>query len=316
MKIVLLDAATLGAGLDLSKLSAFGEVAAYTDTKQSEVRERISDADIVIINKFKIKKETVENAPSLKLICIFATGYDNIDIEACRERGIAVCNVKGYSTHSVAQLTVLMALTLLSRLSEYTEFVTSGKYTDSGTANYLDPVYHELYGKTWGIVGAGAIGSQVAKVAEAFGCRVLVFKRTPTDSFECVTLEKLLKESDIISLHTPLNDGTRGLIGEKELAVMKNSAVLINVARGAVTDEAAVARAVLDNKIGGFAADVYSAEPFSKEHPFSALPNRKNVILTPHMAWGAIEARSRCLDEIILNITAFLKGETRNRVDI
>ncbi len=316
MKIVLLDAATLGAGLDLSKLSRFGEVVTYDGTEQSEASDRISDADIVIVNKFKIKKETIKKASSLKLICIFATGYDNIDIEACQKQGIAVCNVKGYSTHSVAQLTVLLALALLNRLSEYTDFVASGKYTKSGRANYLDPIYHELYGKTWGIVGAGAIGSQVARVAKAFGCRVLAFKRTQADEFECVSLEKLLKESDIISLHTPLNDGTRGLIGEKELALMKKSAVLINAARGAVTDEAAVARAVLDKKIGGFAADVYTAEPFPKEHPFASLLNCKNVLLTPHMAWSAIEARSRCLDEIICNIEAFLRGETRNRVDI
>ncbi len=316
MRIILLDAATLGNGLDFSKLGRFGEVVKYDDSRAGEIADRIADADVIIINKIKINEAALAKATSLKLICIFATGFDNVDIPLCRSRNIAVCNVKGYSTHSVAQLTVLMALALMNRLTEYTEFVNDGRYAASGVANYLDPLYSELYGKTWGIVGAGAIGRQVANVAEAFGCRVLAFKRTPCDDLNCVDLETLLRESDVVSLHTPLNDGTRGLIGEKELSLMKSSSVLVNVARGAVTDEAAVAKAVLEKKIGGFASDVYSTEPFAGDHPFSALLGHKNVILTPHMAWGAIEARNRCLDEIIMNIDAFLCGELRNRVDL
>lgn len=316
MKILLLDAATLGEGLDYSALEALGEVVSYNNTSAEEVADRIIDADIVLINKFKITEATLKNANALKLICVFATGYDNIDLAACKSRGIAVCNVKGYSTHSVAQLTVLLALSLMNRISEYTEFVADGRYSASNAANYLEPVYRELYGKTWGIIGAGAIGGQVAKVAEAFGCRVLAYKRTPSEEFECVPLKTLLSESDVVSLHTPLNDGTRGLIGEKELDIMKNDAILVNVARGAVTDEAAVAKAIAEKKIGGFATDVYSAEPFPKEHPFFAIRNYKNVILTPHMAWGAIEARKRCLDEIVMNIESFLNGEKRNRVDL
>ena len=316
MKIVLLDAATLGKGLDFSKLYSFGEVVIYENSKEDEITDRICDADIIIINKAKINDKTLSKAKKLKLICVFATGFDNVNVPAAKEKGIAVCNVKGYSTHSVAQLTVLMALTLIGRISDYTDFVKSGEYTKSGVPNHLDPVFCELYGKTWGVVGAGAIGKQVARVAEAFGCKVLAFKRTPEDGLNCVSLETLLKESDILSIHTPLNDGTRGLIGEKELDMMKPSAILINVARGAVTNEDAVAKAVLDGKIGGFASDVYSTEPFPKEHPFNALLGCKNVMLTPHMAWGAAEARARCLDEIILNINAFLKGEMRNRVDI
>lgn len=315
MKTVILDSATLGEGLDFDKLSQFGEAVIYSDTKAENLADRIADADIIIINKIKITEAALAKASSLKLICVFATGYDNVDISVCQKRGIAVCNVKGYSTHSVAQLTVLMALSLMNRISEYTEFVLDGRYSESGTANYLEPIYRELYGKTWGIIGAGAIGKQVAKVAEAFGCRVLAYKRTPTDELECVTLQSLLRESDIVSIHTPLSDGTRGLIGEKELELMKSDAILINVARGAVTDESAVAKAITENKIGGFATDVYSVEPFPKEHPFYSLRGLKNVMLTPHMAWGAIEARRRCLDEIIMNIEAFVSGEKRNRVD-
>lgn len=316
MKIKILDAATLGEGLDFSVLERFGEIVAYDGTAQEEVAERIADADIILINKIKINKDSLQLAKKLKLVCIFATGYDNINLDDCREKNIAVCNVKGYSTHSVAQLTVLMALTLIEKIGDYTDFVKSGSYTESGIANRLIPINHELYGKTWGIVGAGAIGKQVAKVAEAFGCNVLAFKRTPDESLNCVALDELLKKSDIISLHTPLNDGTKNLISERELEMMKSDAILINVARGAVTDENAVADAVLDGKIGGFATDVYSVEPFAADHPMARIVNCKNVMLTPHMAWGALEARVRCLDEIVQNIESFLNGGKRNRVDV
>lgn len=315
MNIVLLDAATLGDGLDFSVLERFGKVTAYDGTPAEMVRKRLADADIAIINKIKINTDVLCDAVHLKLICIFATGYDNIDLAACREKNVAVCNVKGYSTHSVAQLTVLMALTLIEKIGAYTDFVKDGSYTASGIANRLIPINHELYGKTWGIVGAGAIGSQVAKVAEAFGCKVLAYKRTPTDELDCVPLAELLTRSDILSLHTPLNDGTRGLIGEKELAMLKPDAILINVARGAVTDENAVADAVLCGKLGGFATDVYSVEPFPADHPMAKIAQCENVMLTPHMAWGALEARVRCLDEIVQNIESFLNGGKRNRVD-
>lgn len=315
MRIKILDAATLGEGLDFSVLEKFGEVEAYPTTAYEEVAERISDADIVLINKIKINKETLCLAKNLKLVCIFATGYDNINLSDCNEKGIAVCNVKGYSTHSVAQLTILMALTLVERIDAYRDFVRDGSYTKSGVANRLIPINHELYGKTWGIIGAGAIGKQVAKVAEAFGCKVLAFKRTPDESLNCVSLATLLKESDIISIHTPLNDGTRNLIGKTELEMMKKDAILINVARGAVTNEADVANAILESKIGGFATDVYSVEPFPTEHPMAKIAERDNVMLTPHMAWGTLEARVRCLDEIMQNIESFISGGKRNRVN-
>lgn len=316
MKLAILDAATLGEGLDFGVLDRFGEVVRYESSTPDEVRTRMADADILLINKIKINADNLAAAKRLKLICIFATGYDNVDIAACRAAGVAVCNVKGYSTHSVAQLTVLMALTLTEKLGAYTAAVTSGEYQKSGVANKLSPIYHELCGKTWGIVGAGAIGTQVARVAGALGCRVLAYKRTPTDALCCVPLDELLEKSDIVSLHTPLNDGTRGLIGARELARMKPDAILINVARGAVTDEAAVAEAVLSGKLGGFACDVYSTEPFGDAHPFARLVGLDNVLLTPHMAWGALEARVRCLDEVAKNIEAFFGGEIRCRVDL
>ena len=314
MKIAILDAATLGKGLDFSVLDRFGEVAVYDYTTADLVAERVQDTDVVIINKIKINETTLQDNRSVKLICVFATGYDNIDLALCRERNIAVCNVKGYSTHSVAQLTVLMALSLLIKINPYTDFIRDGGYLRGGFPNRLEPINHELYGKTWGIVGAGAIGGQVAKVAEAFGCKVLAYKRTPCKEFDCVSLEELLSRSDVVSLHTPLNDGTRGLIGEKELAMMKPEAILVNVARGAVTDENAVAEAVLSGKLGGFATDVYSVEPFPETHPMARLIGCDNVMLTPHMAWGTVEARVRCLNEIVMNIDAFLRDEERNRV--
>ncbi|MBQ9429216.1 MAG: hydroxyacid dehydrogenase [Clostridia bacterium] len=316
MKIVLLDAETLGEGLDLTVLARFGEVVTYNFTTPDEIKPRIADADVILINKIKITGDVLDAAAHLRLVCVFATGYDNVDVSACRAHGVAVCNVRGYSTAAVAQLTVLMALTLTEKLRAYTAFVKDGSYTRAGFPNRLSPVYHEIDGKTWGIVGAGAIGQAVGRIAAAFGCRVLYYTRTAKPELPCVSLDTLLSESDILSLHTPLNDGTRGLIGKAQLDRMKPSAILINVARGAVTVEKDVADAIKAGKLGGFATDVYSVEPFPGDHPLAELVDRENVLLTPHMAWGALEARVRCLEEIVKNIDAFLKNEPRNRVDL
>ncbi len=215
---------------------------------------------------------------------------------------------------SVAQLTVAMALSLCSHLPTYTAATASGWYSRQGSPNLLVPVYHELCGKTWGVVGLGNIGKQVARVAEALGCKVLANKRTPEAGYNCVGLDTLLHESDIITVHTPLTDATRGLIGKDALSKMKPNAILVNAARGAVLDEAAVAEALQNGTLGAFGCDVYSTEPFGKEHPFYAIKDLDNVALTPHMAWGALEARQRCLAEIHKNITAFSNGEARNRI--
>ena len=314
MKITVLDAATLGSDVTFEKWEALGELEVYNTTPASEVINRIKNSDVAILNKVKITREVVAATPNLKLICVTATGYDNVDLEACKQKGIAVCNVKGYSTHSVAQVTVTLALALMTHLNEYRDSVKSGEYTKSGVQNKLTPVFHELYGKTFGIVGLGNIGKQVARVAEAFGCRVLCFKRTPDPDFNCVDLETLLRESDIVTLHLPLSDETRRIIGKKELSLMKSSAILVNAARGAVTDEEAVAEAIETGVIGGFATDVYSVEPMQESSPLQRIKAFDNVILTPHMAWGAYESRVRCIDEIALNITAFFDGEQRNRV--
>ena len=315
MKIVVLDAATLGEDLDLSPLTSRHACTVYQNSTPDEVKERIVGAEVIVINKIRLGRENLPAARALKLICIAATGYDNIDVEYCRENGIAVCNVKGYSTDSVAQLTVAMALSLWNRLPEYTEAVNDGRYTASGCANMLTPIYREISGKTWGIVGLGNIGKKVAEVAKALGCKVVTYQRRPVEGYEYGSLEELLRTSDIVSLHTPLSDETRGLIGREELQMMKRGAILINVARGAVTDEEAIAEAVLSGHLGGVGVDVYSREPFPKEHPMARLCGHKNVCLTPHIAWSAVEARERCLSEIVRNIDDFSAGGKRNRVD-
>ncbi len=313
-KIVVLDAGTLGDDLSLTPLEAVGDVTVYRVSPPETVRERISGADAVILNKVKIGEAQLPEVGAPGIICVAATGFDNIDLEACRRRGVAVANVKGYSSESVMQVTVGLVLALISHLPAYCAATADGSYSHGGNANMLTPTYHEIAGLTWGVVGAGKIGSRVADVARALGCRVLTNRRHPDGV--SVDLETLLRESDIVTVHTPLTSETRGLIGERELSMMKDGAILVNMARGAVTDEAAVADAVRSGKLGALGCDVYSAEPFPETHPYYAIRERENVLLTPHMSWGAYEARARCLDEMILNMQAFFEGEVRNRVDL
>ena len=315
LKIVVLDRDTLGDDVPLDALYALGDVAVYGLTAPELVGERIADADVVVINKIKMNESNLKHADKVKLICLAATGYDNVDTAYCREKGIAVCNVVGYSTQSVAQVTVAMALSLCTKLSQYRQFVMSGEYSRQPMMNRLEPIYHEIAGKTWGIVGFGNIGRQVASVAEALGCRVIVNKRTPVEEYPLVDIDTICREADILSVHTPLSAETRGLISAQRIASMKKDAILINVARGAVIDETAAAKAILEGRLGGLGVDVYSTEPFPVEHPYTALLDCENVCLTPHMAWGAHEARVRCLEEIVANIRAFFAGEVRCRVD-
>ena len=315
MKIVILDRASLGADTPVDKLRELGELTVYESSTPEEVLERVCDAEVIIINKIKVTKAVFDSARSLKLVCVFATGYDNIDIQAAKEHGVGVCNVPGYSSESVALFTAAKVAALYTHLLEYRNFVNSGEYTASGVPNRLVPVYHELYGKTWGIVGYGGIGKAVARIAKGLGARVLVNKRTPVDDAECIDVETLCKESDIITLHCPLNEGTRGLISKEKISLMKSSVIIVNEARGAVVVESDIRDAVLEGKIAGYGCDVYSSEPFSKDHPYNDIMKLDNVILTPHAAWGAYEARERCLNIIIENINAFVAGEFLNRVD-
>ena len=315
MKITVLDANTLGSDLDISRLSSAGELTVYNFTAKDEVADRINDSDVVVLNKVKLNEENLSGALNLKLICVTATGYDNIDTEYCKKRSIQVSNIVGYSTNSVAQVTVATVLELATHMREYNRYVVSGEYTANGVANRVSPVFNELYGKTWGIIGLGNIGKRVAMIAEAFGCKVIAFKRTPDENFECTDLQTLCKTADIISIHTPLTEKTRGLIGKNELDLMKSTVILYNAARGAVTDEAAIADAVLEAKIGAFGCDVYSVEPFPSDHPMAKIATLPNVCLTPHMAWASYEARDLCIDEVIENINAYKKGIRRNAVN-
>ena len=314
MKIVILDSGTLGADINLEPIRALGNVIEHKFSAPDEVAGRLADADVAVLNKVKLNAENLANAKNLKLICVAATGYDNIDIEFCRTNGIAVCNVPGYSTDNVAQLSVAMALSLVTHLDEFRNFVHSGEYSRASSANRLEPVYHEIAGMTWGVVGGGGIGSKVAEIATALGCRVLLCRRQPETRYEAADIDRLCRECDIISLHVPLNDETRGMISRERIASMKDGVVIVNTARGAVCDEAAIADGVLSGKIGALGCDVYSTEPFREDHPFTALLDRPNVCLTPHMAWGSSEARNRCVRKMAENITEFFAGNTHNRI--
>lgn len=314
LNIVVLDSATLGEDIDLSPLDRNGSVTEYKNTAPDMIAERVNKADVVILNKLKLGAHNLSGAENLKLICVTATGYDNIDTEYCRAHGIALCNVPAYSTDSVAQLSVAMALYLANHLGEYRAYVASGEYSESGVANRLTPVYHEISSMTWGIVGGGNIGSRVAEVASAFGCKVLMCRRKADPRYENADIDSLCERADIISVHVPLSDETRGLISRERIAKMKNSAIFINVARGAVANEEALVEAIKENRLGGLGVDVYTKEPFDSDHPYNEIKDHPNVCLTPHMAWGSFEARTRCIEVVSDNISSFFGGETKNRI--
>ncbi len=314
MKISILDIATLGDDLNFDSINQFGDITVYDITKQEDVIERIAEAEVLVLNKVKLNKENLPYAKNLKLICITATGFDNVDIEYCRTHNIAVCNVAGYSTDSVVQLTIAMAFSLATNLTSFDNYVKSGEYSESAIFNCVKPVFHEISGMTWGVIGLGNIGTKVANIAKAMGCRVLAYKRTPVDEYECVDIDTLCEQSDIITIHTPLNDETYHLINKERLLKMKKSVILINVARGAVVDESAVSEAVLNGDIGGLGIDVYSVEPLQNDSPYQKILDKNNVMFTPHMAWGAIDARQRCIDEIAKNIESFINNGKRSRI--
>lgn len=314
MKITVLDVNTLGDDIELTQLREMGDVKVYPLTMQNEVEDRIKDAEVVVLNKVKLNENNLACAKNLKLICITATGYDNVDTEYCRKNNIAVCNVCGYSTDSVVQLTLAMAFALSTNLFSYNKYVKSLDYTKSGIFNCLKPVFYEMSQMTWGIVGLGNIGRKVGNIAREMGCRVLAYKRNPVDDFECVDIDTLCRQSDIISLHTPLNEQTKHLINAEKLKLMKKNAILINVARGAVVDENAVTEAIINGDISGLGVDVYSVEPMQEDSPYQKILNYDNTVFTPHMAWGAKEARQRCIDEVVLNIKSYFDGGRKNRI--
>lgn len=317
MKIVELDRETLGYDIDTSVLKTIGSFEEHEAADLETTREYIKDADVIIFNKTKMNEELLKDAPNVKLLAITATGFDIIDLEYCKSRGIAAANVKAYSTPAVAQHTFAMALFILEKISYYDEYVKSGKYSSqSGFCNF-DEKYNELSGKTWGIIGMGNIGRSVAKIAEAFGCKVIFYSAsgnsTCTD-YERVDLDTLLKESDVLSIHCPLSDRTRNLINRDTLKLMKKSAILINVARGPVVNDADLAEALNNGTIAGAGLDVLGVEPMEKDNPLGLIKDSRKLLITPHMAWASVESRQRCFDEVLLNIKAFIEGRERNRL--
>ena len=318
MEIVILERATVGFDVGIDIISKYGNVTSYDTTPTELIVERIQDADIVIVNKSPLTAERLSKAKNVKLICEFATGYDNIDIDYCKSHGIRVCNVKGYSTDAVVQHTFALCLYLFEKLSYYDNYVKCGDYAKSSNFSHYAMNFSELSSKTWGIVGMGAIGSRVAKVADAFGCKVVRCDLGSSNGnrksyeYESLSFGEFLSNSDIISLHCPLTDETRNLFNIDAFRKMKNDAILINVARGGVVNNADLYRALNENLIYGAGLDVLSEEPISPDNPLSNYTDSNRLIITPHMAWASNEARARVVQEAALNIEAFLNGEERN----
>lgn len=316
-KIVVLDSITLG-NVDFDKLKEFGEVILYDKTKAEEVKERIKDASIILTNKVVLNKDNLKNAEKLEIICETATGFNNIDVEYAKSKNIAVTNVAGYSTPTVAQHTFATILHLYDKIGYYDEFVKSGEYSKSGMFTNLDRPFNDIEGKTWGIIGLGNIGKKVAKIAEAFGAKVVYYSTSGKNNnleYKRVELDELLSESDIISIHSPLNKNTQGLFNYDNLKKMKKTSVLINMGRGPIVVEEDLAKAIDENIISGAALDVFSVEPMPENSPLLKIKNKEKIVMTPHIAWASIEARERLFNDLIENIKAFYRGERRNRVE-
>jgi glycerate dehydrogenase len=310
MKIVILDAKTLGAVPNISEISKFGELVSYETTPSELTVARIADAEIVITNKVIIDETVMQQCPQLKLVCISATGMNNVALEAAKKAGIVVKNAAGYSSQSVAQHTFAMIFQLANQLSYYDRYVKSGQYAESDIFTHYGPVSFELHNKKYGIIGMGNIGQTVAKIAESFGAEVSYYSTSGKNTgqkYPAVTLPELLKSSDIISIHAPLNEHTENLIGQEQLEMMKSNAILVNVGRGGIVHEGELAQAISDNKIGGACMDVFGKEPIEADNPLLKVTCPDKLVLSPHNAWASIEARTKLIDIVIENIRSFLE---------
>lgn len=315
MKIVQLDRESIGYDINTNVLEQLGDYVNYTSDTFENTKEYIKDADVIVFNKSKMNEEMLKDAPNVKMLAITATGFDNIDLAYCKSRGIVAANVRAYSTASVAQHTFALALNLLEKIGYYDDYVKSGKYTVQTGFSHFEEKYNELEGMTWGIIGMGNIGKKVAAIAEAFGCKVIFYSasgKSDCKDYERVEFDELLERSDIISLHCPLSDRTRGIMNMDAFKKMKDSALLINVARGPVINEEDLAIALEENIIAGAGLDVLCAEPMAVDNPLGRIKDSKKLIITPHMAWASVEARQRCFDEVYKNIEAFMNGKKRN----
>lgn len=318
MKLVVLERNSVGTDVDVSCFEKFGEVVYYPNTVAENTAERVKDADIIISNKAPMNENTLKDVPNVKLICLFATGFDCVDLAYCKSRGIKVANVVNYSTAAVVQHTFLLALALEEKLIYYDDYVKSGAYAAQDRFSNFDRAFGELEGKTWGIVGMGNIGRRVAQVAQALGCKVIFYSASGKSScteYERVEFDELLAQSDILSLHCPLSDRTRGLIDKEALSKMKKSAILVNVARGPVVDTRDLYEALTEGQIAAAGLDVLEQEPISRDNPLGSIMDSTKLIITPHMAWASKEARTRLVNEVMENIEAFLRGEERNVVN-
>lgn len=308
MKIVMLDKKTLGDDCDLSELQKMGDFIAYDETDKNHTIQRIKDADAVFTNKVVIGKEEMDSTTNLKYIGIMATGTNNIDLEYAKKRGITVTNVKGYSTKIVAQHTFALLFSVMEQITHYDNFIKSGEYSGQSLFTHIDRPFMEISGKKWGIIGLGAIGKEVAGIAKAFGCDVIYYSTSGKNNcsdYRQVDFETLLKESDIISVHAPLTDATRGLMNEKAFDKMKSTAYFINVGRGPIVDEEALKNALDEGKITGTGIDVFDMELLPAASPLMNIKNKDKIVMTPHIAWASVEARKRLIDMLIDNFRKF-----------
>ena len=304
MKIVFLDASTMG-DTPLDEIAALGELTCFDSSTREEALERVRDCEVLIINKIRVDEELMDAAPSLKLICEAATGVNNIDVKAAEARGIPVKNVAGYSTDSVAQETFMHILSMAGNAQYFDNVVKSGAYSASPIFTDVSHPFYELSGKTMGIIGMGTIGSKVAGIARAFGMKVIYYSTSGTShckEYPSVPLEQLMMESDVISVHAPYNERTAGLVSRRELALMKPDAFIVNMGRGGIVDESALAEAIDEDRIGGAALDVFVKEPIPAENPLLHTRHPEKLRFTPHTAWASCEARARLAHCIAENI--------------
>ncbi|WP_309499539.1 D-2-hydroxyacid dehydrogenase [Sulfurovum sp.] len=309
MNIILLDAKTLGDDLDITALESFGTLTVYPSTSTDQTLERIQIADIIITNKVVITANMMEEAPKLKLICIAATGMNNVDLDAAKLKGIEVKNVAGYSTKSVVQHTFAMALYLLEKMAYYDAAVKSAAWSNSGLFTDVSRSFYEISGKKWGIIGLGNIGQEVAKIATAFGAEVSYHSTSGKNlhhDYPHKSLEFILKDCDIISIHAPLNEDTMNLINEDNLPYIKEDALLLNLGRGGIINETDLAFE-LERKRFYAGLDVLTHEPIHTDNPLMTIKHKDRLLITPHMAWASIEARKKLLEGIVKNIQTFME---------
>ncbi len=309
MKLVFLDRKTIGDDIDLSIFKDFGEVVEYNFSSPEEVPERVADADILIINKIPINESTIGSARNLKLVCVTATGTNNLDKEYLDKRKIAWRNVAGYSTESVAQHTFSMLFYLLEHMAYYDNYVKAGKYINDTMFTHFDKVFPQISGKTWGIIGLGAIGRRVADIAKVFGANVIYYSASGApaqEGYNQVNFDTLLSTSDIISVHAPLNEHTEGLMNDAAFAKMKPNALFLNLGRGPIVDEEALTNALNNGVIAGAGLDVIAVEPMSPDCPLLKVQDKSKLLITPHIGWASVEARTNLMNIIHNQIKEFL----------